>query len=171
MVYQIPAPGVLVLIDIVCVPESEPPAGLNTGVATVPAGVLVVVVVPMVKLVLVAEVRLGLLADRVYVPAVLTVRLLKVATPFCGVAVKVPARPVPPTRATVTGLVAEVTGFPFLSSTATVTAGEMVAPVKAVVGCCTKASFAGGRGVLAPAVMLKPTLVAGVRLVLVAESV
>ena len=57
--YQIPTPGVLVLIDIVSVPESEPPAGLNTGVATVPAGVLVEVEVPMVKLVLVAEVRPG----------------------------------------------------------------------------------------------------------------
>jgi hypothetical protein len=107
----------------------------------------------------------------VYVPAVLTVRLLKVATPFCGAAVKVPARPVPPTRASVTGLVAEVTGFPLLSSTATVTAGEMVAPVKALVGCCTKASFAGDRGVLLPAAMLKPALVAEVRLGLVAESV
>jgi hypothetical protein len=125
----------------------------------------------MVKPALAAEVRLGLLADRVYVPAVLTVRLLKVATPFCGVAVNVPARPVPPTRASVTGLVAEVTGFPLLSSTATVTAGEMVAPVAALVGCCTKASFAGGRGALLPAVMLKPALVAGVRLGLVAKSV
>ena len=132
-------------------------------------GVLVLVL--MVKLVLVAEVRLGLLADRVYVPAVLAVRLLKVAAPFCGVAVSVPPRPVPPTRASVTGLVAEVTGFPLLSSTATVTAGEMVAPVNALVGCCTKASFAGGKGVLLPAEMLKPALVAGVRFGLVAESV
>jgi hypothetical protein len=156
----------------VSVPEKLVPlAGLNTGVATVPAGGLIVVAVLMVKLVLVAEVRLGLLADRVSVPAVLTVRLLKVATPFCGVAVNVPPRPVPPTRASVIGLVAEVTGFPLLSSTATVTAGEMVAPVKALVGCCTKASFAGGRGGLLPAVMLKPALVAGVRLGLVAESV
>jgi len=84
-----------------------PPDAVTTGVATVPAGGfvpaggLIVVAVLMVKLVLVAEVRLGLLADRVYVPAVLTVRLLKVATPFCGVAVNVPARPVPPTRASV----------------------------------------------------------------------
>jgi hypothetical protein len=162
-----PTPGVESVMVIV------PPDELITGVATVPAGVLVVVVVVlMVKLVLVAEVRLGLLPDRVYVPAVLTVRVLKVATPFCGVAVNVPARPVPPTRASVTGLVAEVTGFPLLSSTATVTAGEMVALVKALVGCCTKASFAGGRGALLPAaVMLKPALVSGVRFGLVAESV
>jgi hypothetical protein len=137
----------------------------------VPAGGLIVVAVLMVKLVLVAEVRLGLLADRVYVPAALTLRLLKVATPFCGVAVNVPAKPVPPTRVSVHALVAEVTGFPLLSSTATVTAGEMVAPVEALVGCCTKASFAGGRGVLTLAVMLKAALVAGVRFGLVAESV
>ena len=77
--------------------------------------------------------------------------------------------PVPAARATVIGLVAEVTGFPLLSSTATVTAGEMVAPVKALVGCCTNASFAGGP--LLPAVMLKPALVAEVRLGLVADSV
>jgi hypothetical protein len=91
--------------------------------------------------------------------------------PFCGVAVKVPARPVPAARATVIGLVAEVTGFPLLSSTATVTAGEMVVPVNAFEGCCTKASFAGGRGALPPAVMLKPVLVAEARLVPVAERV
>jgi hypothetical protein len=36
----------------------------------------------MVKLVLVAEVRLGLVAESVYAPALLTARLLKVATPF-----------------------------------------------------------------------------------------
>ena len=74
----------------------------------------------MVKPALVAEVRLGLLADRVYVPAVLMVRLLKVATPFCGVAVNVPARPVPPTRASVTGFAAVVTTLPLPSSTDTV---------------------------------------------------
>ena len=55
-----------------------------------PVGAVGGVLVLMVKLVLVAEVRLALLADRVYVPAVPTVRLLKVATPFCGVAVSVP---------------------------------------------------------------------------------
>jgi hypothetical protein len=124
-----PTPGVeSVMVTVL-------PDAVTTGVAHVPAGVLVAVAVLMVKLVLVAEVRLGLLADRVYVPAVPTLRLLNVATPFCGVAVNVPARPVPPTRASVTGLVAEVTGFPLLSSTATVTAGEMVAPVEALVGC------------------------------------
>jgi hypothetical protein len=71
-------------------------------------------------------------------------RLLNVATPFLGVAVSVPVRPLPPVRARVTGFVADVRVFPLLSWTATVTAGEMVAPVKAFEGCCTKASFAGG---------------------------
>ena len=70
-------------------------------------------------------------------------RLLNVATPFLGVAVSVPARPLPLVRARVTGFVADVRVFPLLSWMATVTA-EMVAPVKAFEGCCTKASFAGG---------------------------
>ncbi len=72
------------------------------------------------KLVLVADVRLGLVADKVYpAPAALTMRSLKVATPFCGVTVSVPPRPVPPARASVIGLLALVSGFPFASSTTT----------------------------------------------------
>ena len=55
-----------------------------------------------------------------------------------------PVRPLPLVRARVTGFVADVRVFPLLSWTATVTAGEMVAPVKAFEGCCKKASFAGG---------------------------
>jgi hypothetical protein len=70
--------------------------------------------------------------------------LLKVATPFCGVTVSVPARPVPLVRATVTGLVALVKALPLASSTATWTAGEIATPANAFEGCCTKASFAGG---------------------------
>ena len=90
----------------------------------------------IVKLALVAEVRLGLVADRVYpLLAVPTVRLLKVATPFFGVTVNVPPRPVPPTRVSVIGLVAEVTVFPLAFSTATWTAGVMSACVNAPVGC------------------------------------
>jgi hypothetical protein len=53
---------VLVVIVTVCVP---PPAGLNTGVATVPAGVLTGVVVLMAKPLLVAAVRFVLVAERV----------------------------------------------------------------------------------------------------------
>jgi hypothetical protein len=90
----------------------------------------------IVKLALVAEVRFGLVAESVYpLPAVLTVRLLKVATPFWGMAVSVPARPVPPARESVTGFVAEVTVFPLASSTVTWTPGVIVAFVNAFVGC------------------------------------
>ena len=53
-------------------------------------------------------------------------RLLNVATPFRGVAVRVPPRPVPPTRASVTGLVAVVTTVPLLSSTNTWIAGVSI---------------------------------------------
>ena len=74
----------------------------------------------MVKLALVAETRPGLVAESVYpAPAIPTVRLLKVAIPFCGAAVNVPARLVPPVRVSVTGSVAVVTTVPLLSSTAT----------------------------------------------------
>ena len=81
------------------------------------------------NLVLVAEVSPGLVADSVYpIPAVLTVRLLKVAMPFWGVMLGVPPRPVaPPERLSLIGFVAEETTFPLASSTATVTAGEIVA--------------------------------------------
>jgi hypothetical protein len=126
----------------------------------------------MVKLVLFAATRFGLVADSVYVPALLRERLLNVAMPFCGVAVSVPVRPVPVASATVTGLVAVVTVFPLLSSTTTVTAGEIVAPVVALEGCCENASFAGGGGVPPPgALMVKPALIADVRFGLAAESV
>jgi hypothetical protein len=126
----------------------------------------------MVKFVLIADVRFGLVAERVKVPAVLALRLLKVAMPFCGVAVSVPVRPVPVVRATVTGLVADGTGFPLLSSTTTVTAGAIVAPVTAFEGCCKNASFTGVVGVPLPAALiLKGELIAGGRLGLVATKV
>src|SRR5271154_4403836 len=122
----------------------------------------------MVKLLLVAEVRPVLVADSVYVPAVLSERLLKVATPFCGVAVSVPERPEPVVSETVTAFTALVTGLPLLSSTTTVTAGAIMAPVDALDGCCEKANLAGTE---ASALMVKPLLVAEVRPVLVAERV
>jgi hypothetical protein len=128
----------------------------------------------MVKLLLAAGVRPALVAARVKVPALPTLRFLKVAMPFCGVAVNVPPRPVPPPRASVTGLVAVVTVFPLLSCTATVTAGVIVAPVVALVGCCTNANFVatGGGGVPPPAVlMVKALLVTGVSPALVADNV
>src|SRR5580658_610605 len=122
--------------------------------------------VVMVKLLLVAEVRPALVADRVKVPALPTLRLAKVATPFCGVAVNVPAKPVPPPSASVTGLVAVVTVLPLLSCSTTVTAGVIVAPVDALEGCCEKANLVAGAGGGVPppaALIVKPVLVAGVR--------
>jgi hypothetical protein len=74
---------------------------------------------------------------------VLSERLLKLAIPFCGVAVRIPASPLPVVRATMTGFEELITGFPLLSSTTTVIAGVMVAPVNALEGCREKASFAG----------------------------
>ena len=51
--------------------------------------------------------------------AALTLRLLKVATPFRGLTVSVPPRPVPPAREMVIGLAAVVTAFPLESCTST----------------------------------------------------
>jgi hypothetical protein len=124
--------------------------------------------VVIVKLLLVACVRPVLVADRVKVPAPPTLRALKVAMPFCGVAVNVPAKPVPPPRASVTGLVAAVTVLPLLSSIATVIAGAIVAPAVASEGCCKNASLAATGAPPPGALMVKPVLTAGTRLVLVA---
>jgi len=62
---------------------------------------------------------------------VLIVRLLKLAIPFCAVAVSVPPRPVPAVSASVITFVALATRFPSASSISTWTAGEIVAPVNA----------------------------------------
>jgi hypothetical protein len=80
-----------------------------------------------VNLVLVEEVSPGLVANSVYpVPAVLTVRLLKVAMPFWGVTLNVPPRPVAlPERLSLIGFVADERTFPLASLTATLTAGEI----------------------------------------------
>src|ERR1700748_3079636 len=103
----------------------------------------------------------------------LALRLLKVAAPFCGVAVNVPVRPVPPLSARVTGLVAVVTVLPLLSCTTTVTAGVMVAPADAFEGCCMNANFVavGGGVPPPPALILKLLLVAPVSPVLLAARV
>jgi hypothetical protein len=63
--------------------------------------------------------------------------------PLCGLTVSVPARPLPPARARVTGSLALTTVFPLASSTATLTAGEIVAFATEFEGCSTKASFTG----------------------------
>ena len=128
----------------------------------------------MVKLMLVVEARVGLLATNVYpLPAVLTVRLLKVAMPFCGVAVHcAPCPPAADTRVSVTGFVAVVAAFPLLSSTATSTAGEIAAPTAAFEGCCRKANFDGELPVPPQeALMVKLVLVAGASPGLAAECV
>jgi hypothetical protein len=126
----------------------------------------------MVKLALVVEGRPGLLATSVYpLPAALTDRLLKVAMPFSGLAVSVPARPLPPIRAIVTGLVAAGTIFPLVSSTTTWTAGEIVAPVRAADGCCKNANFVGKGAVPVGALMVKLMLVVEARLGPLATSV
>ncbi len=68
-----------------------------------------------------------------------------------------------------TGLVAVVTTVPLLSSTNTWTAGVIVASVNALEGCTENASFtAVGR---LGAVMVKPVLVAEVRVGLLADKV
>src|SRR6202050_4996609 len=71
-------------------------------------------------------------------------RLENVATPATAFTVSVPANvpldgfvPI----ATVTALVAVVTGFPEASPTVTVTAGVIVAPATTLEGCTVKASF------------------------------
>ena len=101
----------------------------------------------------------------------LTERLLNVATPFCGVTVNVPPKPVPLLRASVTELVALVTAMPLASSTTTWTAGVIVAPVSACDGWTRKASFTAVGPPPPGAVMVKLVLVAEVSPVLVADSV
>src|SRR5580704_3427145 len=108
----------------------------------------------MVKLALVAGCRPGLAACRVYVPALLTLRPAKDATPFCGVTVSVPLRPDPPERRRVIGLLAPCTAFPLASSTTTWTAGVIVACVSAFIGCCRKASLKGEGGVPLPGALM-----------------
>jgi hypothetical protein len=126
----------------------------------------------MLKLALVADCRPELVACRVYVPALLTLRLVKDATPFCGVTVSVPLRPDPLDSRSVIGLLAPWTAFPFESSTTTWTAGVIVACVRAFIGCCKKANLKGEGGVPLPgALMVKGALVAEVRSGLVANRV
>ncbi len=97
-------------------------------------------------------------------------RSLKVATPFCGVTVSVPLRPLPLVSASVTGLVALVTTLPLPSCICTWTAGVIVAWVSALVGCTENATFTGTAPPPLAAVMLKLLLAAVVSPGLVAES-
>src|SRR5262245_61391732 len=87
-------------------------------------------------------------------------RLLNVATPLTAAALTVlePPAKVPELRVSVTVDVSVVTALPELSRTATVTAGLIVAPAVALLGCWTKASLAA-----APAVIVNDVEVALVR--------
>src|ERR1700744_2692013 len=126
----------------------------------------------MVKLALVAKVNPALDARNVYPPALLTLRSLKVATPFCEETVSVPFRPVPPERVSVIGLVAPWTALPLASSTTTWTAGVRVACVNAFIGCCKKASLNGEGAVPPPGALISNgALVDEVRFGLLATSV
>src|SRR5262245_37426644 len=75
-------------------------------------------------------------------------RLLNVARPFTAAALAVlePPANVPELRVSVTVDVLPVTVLPNASRTPTVTAGVIVAPVVALVGCWRKASFAAAPG-------------------------
>ena len=116
------------------------------GVTVTPNGAAVVGA-EVANVVLVAEVRPGLVAVNVYLfPGVPTVRLLKVATPFRAVICSVPPSAELPVRLICTKLVAVGSMFPAASSTATVTAGVIGAPVNAFEGCCKNASFAAACG-------------------------
>src|SRR5438067_493404 len=114
---------------------------------------------PMLKLLLVAPVRVVADAVRVYpVPRLLMLRFAKLATPLTAATVVVPAR-APPAGlvaiATVMLVVAVVTALPWASWTATCTPGVIAAPAAVLLGCTAKTSFAA-----APALMLNAVLVA-----------
>jgi hypothetical protein len=104
----------------------------------------------MLKLTLVAEARAVLVAESVYpLPAVATVGLLKVATPFWGVTINVPPKAAGfPERPSLIGFVADEIMLPLVSSIATVTAGEIAARADAFVGCWRNASLARETGVV-----------------------
>src|SRR5207302_1475778 len=119
---------------------------------------------------LVAPVRPVANAVSVYpVPAVLMLRLEKVATPLTAATVvgKGGVQGEGLVRiASVMLVVAVVTGLPWASWTATCMAGVIPAPAAALLGCTVKTSFAA-----APTVMLNALLVAPVRPVADAVSV
>lgn len=90
-----------------------------------------------VKLLLVAGVNDPSVADNVKEPLFVGTRFEKVATPFTAAAVKVeaPLKTPPPLIAIVTLEVFPGTTSPLLSTTWTVTAGEIADPAVEVPGC------------------------------------
>src|SRR5579883_2478741 len=101
----------------------------------------------MVNAALWAEGKFDAFATSVYPdPALFTTRFEKLATPFDTLLDVVPASvPAEPfcCRVRLTAPWAEVTGFPLLSSTSTVTAGAIGCPAVESLGCVLKTSLAG----------------------------
>ena len=92
-------------------------------------------------------------------PALLIDRLLKVATPLTAAAVSVPPSvPLPGfvPRAIVTLEVFVVTTLPLASSTATWTAGAMLAPAAVLLGWALKTSLLAAAGVMLNAAEVAP---------------
>jgi hypothetical protein len=102
----------------------------------------------ILKVLLVAAVRLPLVALRVYpVPVLLTLKSLNVATPLTALMIVVPdSVPLPGLvpMATVIEAVEEVTVFPPASCTTTVTTGDMSTPAAALLGCWPKTNWVAG---------------------------
>src|SRR5713226_7658127 len=87
----------------------------------------------------------------------------KVATPATAVTVVVPARRPKPglvPRAPVTVPVNAVATFPCASSAVTTTAGVIVAPATALVGCVVNTNFAAGPGLTLNAALVAPVTLA-----------
>lgn len=129
---------VTVTVDVVA-----PSAGKEVGLAAMLEMDALGTAAFTVKLLLVAPVSAPSVADSVKLPAAVGTRLLNVATPAEAGTVRVePALRVPPLlMAIVTLDEFPLTTLPKLSSTDTVTDGEMEAPALVVLGCAVKASL------------------------------
>ena len=87
--------------------------------------------------------RVPSLAERVYVPGALMIRLLNVATPFTADAeTELPLEANDPLLSvSVTVELSAAIVFPEVSCTATTTSGLMALPIRVVIGCWVKLSF------------------------------
>ena len=127
-------PNVSLRVTIGCVVKATPPVEPEGWVENVR---LAVAACAIVNELLVSPARPALVAVSVYVPVLLTERLLNVAMPPDAVADAVPVRVAPfgVVRATATVALLVVIRLPTASSTRTVTAGVIVTPATALVGC------------------------------------
>jgi hypothetical protein len=154
----------------VIVEEAEPFAVTDAGDEVTVDWVALTAATLMLNDELVAPVKPADVAVRVYpVPPLLIERLEYVATPDDAAVLVVPESVPPPgfvPIATATVADEDVTVFPRLSVTATVTAGLIDTPAVAVVGCWTNTTFDA-----APTFTLKVELVAPVSPADDAESV